>query len=555
MRYSRPFWRWSPSSIEIVCLIAGLLLVFWYSWILEDAYVYFRYVDNWIIFGQGLVWNPGEYVEGFSSPLWVLFLGALRALHLDYWLIVRNTGLLGFAIFWYLVCLINRGLTPAGRTGPSYNVPLIYLSFSYGVTCYFTAGIETPLISIAAAVYAAGILWPRSRILQVLLGLTPLLRPELVFPLLLFLIWANFFRRARPFAALIVFILTSGAYGIFRVWYYADFFPNTLYLKNATLPLQGLYYIYDTIITYFTIPYLTGCLIAYWILRRHGRPLCRRGERLAMVILALSVTAYIVKIGGDSRHFRYLNFPYILVVLATGGLIEEVSATLPRVIRERYVPVFLLLFGFCVALCYPRQLQQHPMFHSRFGFGHNTFLKIHDSALHRLNHSPRWYSFSSFLGYDRARKRFAVGYLDDESVEPGVLDEVPWATAKSHLFSDPLISDALCQLAYLHPASPVIHSLGLTDPFLARMEMPIDRPGHKWGLLPLSRDLLQIRSEYGFVRGAFDEAIVRGTAPLWVPANINSLRRIEQKAYNNHNFLENFASALSPPAWIKLKTH
>src|SRR5262249_29142195 len=38
----------------------------------EDAYITFRYARN-LVLGYGLVFNPGERVMGFSSPLWTLW--------------------------------------------------------------------------------------------------------------------------------------------------------------------------------------------------------------------------------------------------------------------------------------------------------------------------------------------------------------------------------------------------------------------------------------------------------------------------------------------------
>jgi hypothetical protein len=38
----------------------------------EDAYITFRYARN-LAFGNGLIYNPGERVMGFSSPLWTLW--------------------------------------------------------------------------------------------------------------------------------------------------------------------------------------------------------------------------------------------------------------------------------------------------------------------------------------------------------------------------------------------------------------------------------------------------------------------------------------------------
>ena len=43
---------------------------------MDDSYVYFRYVDNLVFLGNGLVYNRGEYLEGFSSPLWAVLLSA-----------------------------------------------------------------------------------------------------------------------------------------------------------------------------------------------------------------------------------------------------------------------------------------------------------------------------------------------------------------------------------------------------------------------------------------------------------------------------------------------
>ena len=47
------------------------------TWVGEDAFIFFRYVDN-LINGHGLVFNIGERVEGFTSPLWVFFLAGIR---------------------------------------------------------------------------------------------------------------------------------------------------------------------------------------------------------------------------------------------------------------------------------------------------------------------------------------------------------------------------------------------------------------------------------------------------------------------------------------------
>ena len=40
-------------------------------WVCDDAFISFRYAAH-LIAGQGLVFNPGEHVEGYTNFLWVL---------------------------------------------------------------------------------------------------------------------------------------------------------------------------------------------------------------------------------------------------------------------------------------------------------------------------------------------------------------------------------------------------------------------------------------------------------------------------------------------------
>ena len=39
----------------------------------DDAFISLRYANNFLL-GKGLVFNPGEYVEGYTNFLWVVLL-------------------------------------------------------------------------------------------------------------------------------------------------------------------------------------------------------------------------------------------------------------------------------------------------------------------------------------------------------------------------------------------------------------------------------------------------------------------------------------------------
>ena len=64
-------------SLPWLALLAWLTSVAWF--LTDDAFISFRYVRN-LLEGHGLVFNPGEYVEGYTNFLWILELAALWGL-------------------------------------------------------------------------------------------------------------------------------------------------------------------------------------------------------------------------------------------------------------------------------------------------------------------------------------------------------------------------------------------------------------------------------------------------------------------------------------------
>src|SRR5262249_55919609 len=89
----RPF---RPRPFEYVLLVFGFALITRYAWVMDDAFIYARYAENAVVMKLGLVYNAGEWVEGFSSPLWMLWVLLGRALGLGYWTIFLGSGYLFF---------------------------------------------------------------------------------------------------------------------------------------------------------------------------------------------------------------------------------------------------------------------------------------------------------------------------------------------------------------------------------------------------------------------------------------------------------------------------
>ena len=71
---------WTPpiggmsSLVAALVLAAGLTHVLSLRFFYDDAFITFRYAAN-LAHGHGLVFNPGERVEGYSNFLWTVLLG------------------------------------------------------------------------------------------------------------------------------------------------------------------------------------------------------------------------------------------------------------------------------------------------------------------------------------------------------------------------------------------------------------------------------------------------------------------------------------------------
>ena len=66
-------WRWLGPSLCALALAVGLVLAVQRASIFDDAFISFRYARN-LLDGHGLVWNPGERVEGYTNFLWTILL-------------------------------------------------------------------------------------------------------------------------------------------------------------------------------------------------------------------------------------------------------------------------------------------------------------------------------------------------------------------------------------------------------------------------------------------------------------------------------------------------
>src|SRR5262249_8034083 len=71
-----PAWRWVVCAVPA---LTGIVLAARGAWTCDDAFISFRYIDQFEQ-GHGLVYNPGQRVEGYTHFLWVILLAAAHRL-------------------------------------------------------------------------------------------------------------------------------------------------------------------------------------------------------------------------------------------------------------------------------------------------------------------------------------------------------------------------------------------------------------------------------------------------------------------------------------------
>jgi hypothetical protein len=516
----------NPAPVEWFFLVVGLILVLRYLWILDDSFIYYRYVDNLLFLHRGLVFNQGEFVEGYSSPLWLLVLIAFRALHLDYWTITATIAVIAYCAFGYIGVLTNR-LLYADRSGSPVSVPLVYLCTAYCVTTYFSSGSESPLMQLAAAAIALHAFFPRSRAIQVLLGAMPLVRNEYVVPLAVTIACSWFLMRRVPWALIVSATVFGTSWLVFRIYYYADFFPTPFYLKDKTAIAQGLHYVRNCFEPYNFHWLLASALIVLvilWKFRDLGINLRVRG---LMWAVAASSVPYVIKVGGDMMHYRLLAFPFCLGVLSLGGLAERLFSIVRIVPSPSGRSIIAFVFGVGCFMNYPRFLSSHPI------WGHEE-----RKLDHGISDAP-WHRHHPDLVFDESRKTQDRVRLGQYEVTKG-----KYPTVAVELF---------CATMFVEFNKQFVHAYGLTDPVLARIDTPEERPGHKSGLYGPALDLARIRARYrGTTIGLVSRAIRARAAPKWMLENERSIRLIEARIYNFHSFLPNFTQAFRRIDSIKL---
>ena len=86
----------TPALTAVLVIVGVFLALGLVQTTVDDSFISLRYSAN-LTRGLGLVYNPGEAVEGFSNPVWTLTSALFLALGAEGWLTVKALGLLSHA--------------------------------------------------------------------------------------------------------------------------------------------------------------------------------------------------------------------------------------------------------------------------------------------------------------------------------------------------------------------------------------------------------------------------------------------------------------------------
>ncbi len=317
------------SVVFIIFLILALKLDF----ISDDSFISYRYGKNFAE-GNGLVYNLGEKVEGYSNFSWVI----LNSLAINY-----NVNPLWFSRWFSLICSLIIFILMFYVSEKYFNVKfpfsmvaVILLAFNVGFLIWVLSGMETvffTLLVLLSGFYVIRFISNGKKINLYLCSFSLLLcsltRPEgilfvmvtYVF-LVYYLIVSKEFNLARAISYILipvlVFLVLYVLYFSWRYNYYGYIFPNTYYAKiggGYKQEIRGLYYIYKFARESLGVGLLL-ILPCYFIYKN-----ANDNKVKFLLVVICGYISYVIFIGGDGigpQRFIVPVMPWMFLLIQSG---------------------------------------------------------------------------------------------------------------------------------------------------------------------------------------------------------------------------------------------
>jgi len=419
----------------------GLILAYLAKFVQDDAFISFRYAAN-LASGNGLVFNPGERVEGYTNFLWTLLMAIPHLMGIDVIRFVQAAGLLCFVGSLAMSQRLARIIT--GRDSDA-TLTILLLASNYSFLCYATGGLETQLqtlliLTIACLGLVDDPLSTRGGALLLsgacsLALLTRLDSIVLIIPILLLVLFrtvrANNEDQAGRLARILALILPAAVsmllWFAWKFVYYGEVIPNTARVKGADTAAMGmgLRYLFEFVRSYWMAPVLLFTTLQLAVLLKNLK------SRALIGSLGLWVV-YVVVVGGDFMEFRLLMpaLPLLFVVVVASLPQEET--------KLKAALVGTLVLG---------SISHAVTFHA----GAGAIESVPHLQAHVLGEEDNWRHVGIVLG---------EGF---GSMNPA-----------------PVIATTAVGAIPYFSGLPTVDMLGLTDPWVARHGIDVGvRPGHR----------------------------------------------------------------------------
>jgi arabinofuranosyltransferase len=310
-------------ATQLALLLVYVVIVIRHAWMMDDAFITLRTVDN-IFHGYGPVWNPGERVQSYTHPLWMLLCCLAHAASGEFIYSIMALGLLVSTIALSILTL------KLARSAWVAIALIVAATLSHAFVDWSTGGLENPLTHLLIALFAWAWLGQRPsarqfRDLCLIGGLSLLSRPDnavLLGPAVLAAGWQAW-RHGVSVRALCKAALIGGAplfmWELFSLFYYGSLVPNTALAKlRAGIDAgetfeQGLFYVLATL----DVDPLTLVVT----LAGMAAPLIAGHRRLLPLSLGIGLhLLYAVSIGGDFMLGRFFTAPMFLAMVCLSQL-------------------------------------------------------------------------------------------------------------------------------------------------------------------------------------------------------------------------------------------
>lgn len=323
--------RLDPTWVYLLVAAVGTIHAVVLRWVCDDAYISFRYAENFVA-GHGLVFNPGERVEGYTNFAWTMLLAfgsmlgiATPGLSLILGVVCTALGYL----CWWRVHRLLFGVT-------LWPMALIALAANYSFASFGTSGLETPMVillngaawwlvlewrgaiqrpcaALESVVPTDKTRFHRGLLVAVgaIVGWAAMTRPDaaLLGGGIVLAVGLGSRQKAHDLAFLVgAMALVYGPFLLWRYSYYGSFVPNTYYAKAAYLPHweQGWKYLAEFAQRYFLWVWLPFAVLGAWCYGVEADRRLRIGSvRAGMLALCVVHVLYVVRVGGDFMEGRF----------------------------------------------------------------------------------------------------------------------------------------------------------------------------------------------------------------------------------------------------------